>query len=96
MEPIRNYEVINLRTDESHGCFETEDEARGCVAYDRLTAWEIIYIETGIRVDAVDLYEGNDDRVLQGLGYPNASERDDALEVSLEHPGALSNLPHDA
>lgn len=35
------YEVINLRTRKSHGKFETLDEARGCVAYDQLTAWEI-------------------------------------------------------
>ena len=29
------YEVINTKTDESHGEFETLDEARGCVLYDR-------------------------------------------------------------
>lgn len=27
----------------SHGCFETESEARGCVAFDRLTGEWFIY-----------------------------------------------------
>ncbi len=35
------YEVINLKTKKSHGTFDTEAEARGCVQYDRLKAWEI-------------------------------------------------------
>ena len=35
------YEVINLKTKESHGKYETITEAKGCVAYDRLTEWEI-------------------------------------------------------
>lgn len=35
------YEVINLKTKKSHGIFDTLDEARGCVAFDRLTDWEI-------------------------------------------------------
>lgn len=72
--PEGQYEVTNLRTGESHGTYETADEARGCVTYDRLDSWEITFVPTGIRVDAVDLYEGNDDRALQALGYPNASE----------------------
>lgn len=35
------YEVMNLRTGQSHGVYKTLDEARGCVAYDRLTSWQI-------------------------------------------------------
>lgn len=35
------YEVINLRTKASHGQYDTLGEARGCIAYDNLTAWEI-------------------------------------------------------
>jgi hypothetical protein len=35
------YEVINLRNHKSHGKFDTLDEAKGCVLYDRLAAWEI-------------------------------------------------------
>lgn len=73
-QPELLYELINLRTDESHGTYATAEEARGAVAYDRLDSWEIVYTPTWVRVDAVDLYEGNDDRVLQALGYPNASE----------------------
>jgi len=38
---MQNYEVINLKTKASHGKYETLTEARGCVSYDRLTAWEI-------------------------------------------------------
>jgi len=35
------FEVINLKTKASHGVFDSEDEARGCARYDRLTDWEI-------------------------------------------------------
>ena len=35
------YEVLNLKTKRGHGTFDTLDEARGCVLYDRLTDWEI-------------------------------------------------------
>lgn len=35
------YEVINLDTDESHGVYETLEEARGCVAFDKLRAYSI-------------------------------------------------------
>lgn len=35
------YEVINLRTLESHGEYDSLDQARGCVEFDRLTAYAI-------------------------------------------------------
>lgn len=35
------YEVINLDTNQSHGKFETLDEARGCIDYDRLRHWQV-------------------------------------------------------
>ena len=35
------YEVIDYASNESHGSFGTLDEARGCVAYDRLLTWGI-------------------------------------------------------
>ncbi|NQU60402.1 MAG: hypothetical protein HQ512_04670 [Rhodospirillales bacterium] len=35
------YEVINLETGESHGKYETFDEARGCVSFDALPAYQI-------------------------------------------------------
>jgi hypothetical protein len=44
--PIRqrspdNYDVIDRRTGESHGIYDTLDEARGCAAFDRLDDFEI-------------------------------------------------------
>jgi len=35
------YEVINRDNNESHGRFKTLEEARGAVAFDRLTSWVI-------------------------------------------------------
>jgi len=69
------YEVINLMTDESHGTYATLDEARGCVAYDRLRAYSIWCRDT-ICVERCEPYRGTDDRALQGMGLPNASERE--------------------
>lgn len=70
----RAYEVIDLRTDESHGTFETLEEARGCVRFDKLRAYAIW--RYNVRVECCDPYEGDDDRVKQALGEPNASEQD--------------------
>ena len=36
-----SYKVVNCETGESHGRFETLEAARGCVAFDHLTDWEI-------------------------------------------------------
>lgn len=72
-----SYEVINLDTDESRGEFDTLDEARGCVRYDRLRAYAIWH--DNVRVECCDPYDGDDDRVKQALGLPNASEADDYL-----------------
>lgn len=35
------YEVINLETELSHGEYETLDEARGAILYDKLKTWQI-------------------------------------------------------
>lgn len=35
------YEVIDRATNESHGTFDTLEEARGCVAFDGLTHYAI-------------------------------------------------------
>ncbi len=35
------YRVIDVETGENHGDFNTLDEAKGCVEFDRLTDWEI-------------------------------------------------------
>jgi hypothetical protein len=75
------YEVTDLNTDEGRGVYETLDEARGCVRYDRLAAysiwrgrWELpgdgspaefVGVE---RVEHCDPYDGDDDRARQGLG----------------------------
>lgn len=60
------YMVINLRTDESHGEFDTVSEARGCVRYDKLTNWAIWH--GNLRVEACDPPDTKDERVLQGTG----------------------------
>jgi DNA methylase len=63
---IMTYEVINLKTDESHGEYDSLDQARGCVAFDRLTHYSIWH--DSVRVEFCDPYEGDDARVRQGLG----------------------------
>lgn len=35
------YQVWNTETETSHGVYRTLDEARGCVAFDRLQSWII-------------------------------------------------------
>ena len=53
------YEVINLETDESHGDFDTLEEARGCVAFDGLNAYQIW--RGHIRVENCEPYYGDDE-----------------------------------
>ena len=62
------YEVINLETGESHGEYETLERARGRVAFDKLSAYEIWRGDT--RVEECDPYLGDDDRVRQAMGEP--------------------------
>lgn len=71
-EHENQYEVINLDTNETQGHFETLEEARGCVRYNRLRAYSIWH--NNVRVECCDPYDGDDDRVKQALGQPNASE----------------------
>lgn len=71
------FEVIDLNTDESHGKYATLEQARGCVEFDRLRAYSIWNNATSTRVEQCDPYEGDDDRVKQALGEPNASESED-------------------
>ncbi len=40
-ESDMTYRVIDVETGETHGDFDTLDEAKGCVEFDRLTDWEI-------------------------------------------------------
>jgi hypothetical protein len=74
------FEVIDLETEESQGFFETLDEARGCVRFNRLRAysiWREDDLDTvghSVRVEHCDPYTGDDDRVKQALGQPNESE----------------------
>jgi hypothetical protein len=53
LEKHAPFEVIDLEAGESHGHFATLDEARGCVAFDKLVAWEIL--RHGVQVEATDL-----------------------------------------
>ena len=70
------YEVIDLDTEETQGTYETLDEARGAVRFNRLRAYSIWQNEN-VRVEHCDPYDGDDDRIKQALGLPNASEADD-------------------
>lgn len=65
--PPQPYKVVDLETDESHGRYESLDEARGCVLFDRLERWAIWHDRLG-RVEWCDPYDGDDDRVRQALG----------------------------
>lgn len=67
------FEVFNLDTDESHGCYPTLEQARGCVLFDKLRAYSI-WRDDSIRVECCEPYDGDDDRVRQGLGQFNHSE----------------------
>ena len=69
------YEVIDLDSDESHGVYSSLDQARGCVAFDRLRAYSIWRgpivdgeVEGRERVECCDPYDGDDDRARQALG----------------------------
>ncbi len=81
------YEVINLDTDQSHGVCATLNAARWIVREHELRAYEIWrgHYERGTlgigdefitedRVECCEPYDGDDDRVKQGLGQWNASE----------------------
>jgi hypothetical protein len=46
------FEVFNTETDECHGTYETLDQARGCVKFDRLVAFEIW--RGSVRVECCD------------------------------------------
>lgn len=78
----RKYEVINIDTDESHGYYDTVEEARGCVRFDKITdRHQIDRVDNdGNHISQIQycedyLYKNEtDDRVLQGLGLPNWSE----------------------
>lgn len=63
------YEVINETTGESHGCFASLDEARGCVRFDHLDAGPgySIWRDSMVRVEACEPVH-EDARVRQGLG----------------------------
>lgn len=71
---VSTYEVIDLTTDESHGEYPTLEQARGCVRFDKLRAYSIWH--GNVRVECCDPYDGDDYRVKQALGEPNASEGD--------------------
>jgi hypothetical protein len=62
----RKFRVIDLESDELRGVYDTLEEARGCVAYDRLRAYAIWH--NGVMVEVCDPHRGDDDRAKQGLG----------------------------
>ena len=66
------YEVIDLETGDSHGLYDCLGEARGCVRYDRLTAYQIW--RGNVRVEECDPYLGDDDWVREALGEANPED----------------------
>ena len=66
---MTTYEVINCESGKSHGEFETLDEARGCVLFDRLFSYMIMFGNECV----VDCDQGpisDDPRVRQAMGEP--------------------------
>ncbi len=80
------YEVINLDTDESHGVYETLCEARGCVRFDSLRAYQIWQGEEdadgdfagNIRVESCEPYEPDPENIY-GLASIRQSIAEDRL-----------------
>lgn len=78
------YEVINLDTDETHGVYPTIEEARGCVRFDRLRAYQIWRGEVDeegdfvgrVRVENCEPYDGDDERAAQSVGLKLGSYLD--------------------
>ena len=70
------YELIDLETDEPMGEFETVPDARREIRRSDLTRYDIYRNDDrgSVRVEMCDPYDGDDDRVKQALGLPNASE----------------------
>jgi hypothetical protein len=72
------YQVINLSDDSDHGTFDSLDEARGCVQFDRLTAYSIWRGEfdsdgdfiAQVRVENCEPYDGDDERAREATGLP--------------------------
>ena len=50
-EPRRPFRVYDLDTDESHGDYETLDDARGAVIFDGLIKWQIWYFDPTVSAD---------------------------------------------
>lgn len=75
------YEVFNPTTDRSYGLFPTLREARSAVRRARLEAYSIFDTD-GIRVEHCEPYTGDDDRVKQAMGLPNASEQEEWIDCS--------------
>ncbi len=50
---MKRYEVISYDEGCSHGVYDTLDEAKGCVAYDRLRHYQIWTYVGGKRVSLV-------------------------------------------
>lgn len=83
-ESIENADRVNVEEFAFHvvdgmgeltGRYETLAEARGAVGYDRMRAYSIWNTLAGVRLEHCEDYAGDDDRVRQGLGLANASER---------------------
>jgi hypothetical protein len=60
------FTVYDLNTDECHGEYETLEQARRCVRFNKLREYSIW--NENVRVECCEPYEGNDDRVKQALG----------------------------
>ncbi len=52
-----HYEVIDVEKGESHGKFDTLEQAHSCITFDRLKNWEI-WDDTGYCVSYTGVYPG--------------------------------------
>ncbi len=72
------FEVIDLDTDEPCGEFCTLADARKYLRSQwklgKLSAYAIWNTDTQQRLEHCEPYRGDDDRIKQSLGMPNASE----------------------
>ena len=71
---MRQFEVVTLSSSSldrnSHGVFDTLEEARGCVRLDKLNRWEINAVEGGFYVETV-AESSHGPREIETSSYPS-------------------------
>ncbi len=87
-----HYLLTDLSTEEEVGVFLTLAEARRNIGHRPRYAiysgqWDGEDFTHGQRAEFCDPYDGGDDRALQGLGLPNASEQTEDYQLDASQPG---------